>query len=155
MKLNFRRFVAILLVAMMTLTALPTAGIAEVMQDVSRESGSIRMLMVEPDDETYYTYEFYEEDGTTPIASQIVKNGDTLLEPAAPAKANKKFERWEPQVPFGPVSGLTGENKTIQVTAKYTEVYYVFFKDNTGRVVKTKEAADGDKVTTADVQFPV
>ena len=155
MKLNFRRFVAILLVAMMTLTALPTAGIAEVMQDVSRESGSIRMLMVEPDDETYYTYEFYDEDGTTRIASQIVKNGDTLLEPAAPAKANKKFERWEPQVPFGPVSGLTGENKTIQVTAKYTEVYYVFFKDNTGRVVKTKEAADGDKVTTADVQFPV
>ena len=155
MKLNFRRFVAILLVAMMTLTALPTAGIAEVMQDVSRESGSIRMLMVEPDDETYYTYEFYEEDGTTPIASQIVKNGDTLLEPAAPAKANKKFERWEPQVPFGPVSGLTGENKTIQVTAKYTEVYYVFFVDHNGRVVKTKEAADGDKVTTADVQFPV
>ena len=155
MKLNFRRFVAILLVAMMTLTALPTAGIAEVMQDVSRESGSIRTLMVEPDDETYYTYEFYDEDGTTLIASQIVKNGDTLLEPAAPAKANKKFERWEPQVPFGPVSGLTGENKTIQVTAKYTEVYYVFFKDNTGRVVKTKEAADGDKVTTADVQFPV
>ena len=45
MKLNFRRFVAILLVAMMTLTALPTAGIAEVMQDVSRESGSIRMLI--------------------------------------------------------------------------------------------------------------
>ena len=155
MKLNFRRFVAILLVAMMTLTALPTAGIAEVMQDVSRESGSIRTLMVEPDDETYYTYEFYDEDGTTLIASQIVKNGDTLLEPAAPAKANKKFERWEPPVPFGPVSGLTGENKTIQVTAKYTEVYYVFFKDNTGRVVKTKEAADGDKVTTADVQFPV
>lgn len=155
MKLNFRRFVAILLVAMMTLTALPTAGIAEVMQDVSRESGSIRTLMVEPDDETYYTYEFYEEDGTTPIASQIVKNGDTLLEPAAPAKANKKFERWEPQVPFGLVSGLTGENKTIQVTAEYTEVYYVFFKDNTGRVVTTKEAADGDKVTTADVQFPV
>ena len=155
MKLNFRRFVAILLAAMMTLTALPTAGIAEVMQDVSRESGSIRTLMVEPDDETYYTYEFYDEDGTTRIASQIVKNGDTLLEPAAPAKANKKFERWEPPVPFGPVSGLTGENKTIQVTAKYTEVYYVFFKDNTGRVVKTKEAADGDKVTTADVQFPV
>ena len=155
MKLNFRRFVAILLVAMMTLTALPTAGIAEVMQDVSRESGSIRTLMVEPDDETYYTYEFYDEDGTTLIASQIVKNGDTLLEPAAPAKANKKFERWEPQVPFGPVSGLTGENKTIQVTAKYTEVYYVFFKDNTGRVVTTKEAADGAEVTTADVLFPV
>ena len=155
MKLNFRRFVAILLVAMMTLTALPTAGIAEVMQDVSRESGSIRMLMVEPDDETYYTYEFYEEDGTTPIASQIVKNGDTLLEPAAPAKANKKFERWEPQVPFGPVSGLTGENKTIKVTAEYTEVYYVFFVDHNGRVVTTKEAADGAEVTTADVLFPV
>ena len=129
MKLNFRRFVAILLVAMMTLTALPTAGIAEVMQDVSRESGSIRMLMVEPDDETYYTYEFYEEDGTTPIASQIVKSGDTLLEPAAPAKANKKFVQWNPQVTFGPVGELTGENKTIQVTAEYTEVYYVFFVD--------------------------
>ena len=155
MKLNFRRFVAILLVAMMTLTALPTAGIAEVMQDVSRESGSIRMLMVEPDNKTYYTYEFYEEDGTTPFASQIVKNCDTLLEPAAPAKANRKFERWDPPVPFGPVSELSGENKTIKVTAKYTEVYYVFFKDNTGRVVKTKEAADGDKVTTADVLFPV
>ncbi|MDO4388523.1 MAG: InlB B-repeat-containing protein, partial [Eubacteriales bacterium] len=155
MKLNFRRFVAILLVAMMTLTALPTAGIAEVMQDVSRESGSIRMLMVEPDAETYYTYKFYDEDGTTLIASQIVKNGDTLLEPAAPAKDNRKFERWEPQVLFGPVSELADENKTIKVTAKYTEVYYVFFKDNTGRVVKTKEAANGEPVTTADVQFPV
>ena len=155
MKLNFRRFVAILLVAMMTLTALPTAGIAEVMQDVSRESGSIRMLMVEPDNKTYYTYEFYEEDSTTPFASQIVKNDDTLLEPAAPAKANKKFERWDPPVPFGPVSELAGENKTIKVTAKYTEVYYVFFVDNNHRVVKTKEAADGDKVTTADVLFPV
>ena len=155
MKLNFRRFVAILLVAMMTLTALPTAGIAEVMQDVSRESGSIRMLMVEPDDETYYTYEFYDEDGTTLIASQIVKNGDTLLEPAAPAKDNRKFERWEPQVPFGLVSELADENKTIKVTAKYTEVYYVFFVDNNSRVVKTKEAADGDTVTTADVFFPV
>ena len=155
MKLNFRRFVAILLVAMMTLTALPTAGIAEVMQDVSRESGSIRMLMVEPDDETYYTYEFYEEDGTTPIASQIVKSGDTLLEPAAPAKANKKFVQWNPQVTFGPVGELTGENKTIQVTAEYTEVYYVFFVDHNGRVVTTKEAADGAEVATADVLFPV
>ena len=155
MKLNFRRFVAILLVAMMTLTALPTAGIAEVMQDVSRESGSIRMLMVEPDDKTYYTYEFYDEDGTTLITRQIVKSGDTLLEPAAPAKANKKFVKWTPPVPFGPVSELTGENKTIKVTAEYTEVYYVFFKDNTGRVVKTKEAANGQPVTTADVQFPV
>ena len=155
MKLNFRRFVAILLVAMMTLTALPTAGIAEVMQDVSRESGSIRMLMVEPDDKTYYTYEFYDEDGTTLITRQIVKSDDTLLEPAAPAKANKKFVKWTPPVPFGPVSELTGGNKTIKVTAEYTEVYYVFFKDNTGRVVKTKEAANGEPVTTADVQFPV
>ena len=155
MKLNFRRFVAILLVAMMTLTALPTAGIAEVMQDVSRESGSIRMLMVEPDDETYYTYEFYEEDGTTLIASQIVKSGDTLLEPAAPAKANKKFVQWNPQVTFGPVGELTGENKTIKVTAEYTEVYYVFFVDHNGRVVTTKEAADGAEVATADVLFPV
>ena len=155
MKLNFRRFVAILLVAMMTLTALPTAGIAEVMQDVSRESGSIRMLMVEPDDETYYTYEFYDEDGTTLIASQIVKSGDTLLEPAAPAKANKKFVQWNPQVTFDPVGELTGENKTIKVTAEYTEVYYVFFVDHNGRVVTTKEAADGAEVTTADVLFPV
>ncbi len=155
MKLNFRRFVAILLVAMMTLTALPTAGIAEVMQDVSRESGSIRMLMVEPDDETYYTYEFYDEDGTTLIASQIVKSGDTLLEPAAPAKANKKFVQWNPQVTFGPVGELTGENKTIKVTAEYTEVYYVFFVDHNGRVVTTKEAADGAEVATADVLFPV
>ena len=155
MKLNFRRFVAILLVAMMTLTALPTAGIAEVMQDVSRESGSIRMLMVEPDDETYYTYEFYDEDGTTLIASQIVKSGDTLLEPAAPAKANKKFVQWNPQVTFDPVGELTGENKTIKVTAEYTEVYYVFFVDHNGRVVTTKEAADGAEVATADVLFPV
>ena len=89
MKLNFRRFVAILLVAMMTLTALPTAGIAEVMQDVSRESGSIRMLMVEPDDETYYTYEFYEEDGTTPIASQIEKTAIPCWSPPLPQRPTR------------------------------------------------------------------
>lgn len=52
MKLNFRRFVAILLVAMMTLTALPTAGIAEI-TGASR-GVSLRSVVQPGEGDVYY-----------------------------------------------------------------------------------------------------
>ena len=43
----------------------------------------------------------------------------------------------------------------MRVEARYSDVYYVFFKDNTGRIVETKEGKTNDSIQTGDVTFPV
>ena len=84
-----------------------------------------------------------------------MKKGDTLLEPEVKTGENEKFTGWDPAVTFGTVGEIT-ETKTITVTAKIEKVYYIFFKDNTGRVVATKECTDGQTVSDfSDVTFPV
>lgn len=103
------------------------------------------------------TYIFQKKNGeqTEEIARQIVKEGDTLLEPEVKTGENEKFTGWDPAVTFGTVGEIT-ETKTITVTAKIEKVYYIFFKDNTGRVVATKECTDGQTVSDfSDVTFPV
>ena len=45
--------------------------------------------------------------------------------------------------------------ETINVYAQFEEVYYVFFKDNNGRVIKTVEGKTGDVISAANVSFHV
>ena len=138
MKLNFRRFVAILLVAMMTLTALPTAGIAEI-TGASR-GVSLRSVVQPGEGDVYVTYNFVV--GGSAYDTQIVKNGGTVTEPATPeVPEGKRFEGWyEGNTPFtfGTVSAT--ENKTVTVEARFTDVYYVYFMTVDGNVFATAEA---------------
>ena len=138
MKLNFRRFVAILLVAMMTLTALPTAGIAEI-TGASR-GVSLRSVVQPGEGDVYVTYNFMV--GESVHDTQIVKNGGTVTEPATPkVPEGKRFEGWyEGNTPFtfGTVSAT--ENKTVTVEARFTDVYYVYFMTVDGNVFATAEA---------------
>ena len=138
MKLNFRRFVAILLVAMMTLTALPTAGIAEI-TGASR-GVSLRSVVQPGEGDVYVTYNFVV--GGSAYDTQIVKNGGTVTEPATPeVPEGKRFEGWyEGSTPFtfGTVSAT--ENKTVTVEARFTDVYYVYFMTVDGNVFATAEA---------------
>lgn len=147
-----KRILSILLALCMCLTFVPVTVLAE---DLPQQDNSIRALSIspDPDNTTYYTYEFYVNDNK--VDTQIVKNGDTLLEPQVEAQAGKVFTGWDPAVPFGTVSGLTGENKTIRVDAVFADGYYVYFKDNTGRIIATKTGTTGQTITFEDVSFAV
>lgn len=144
-----KRILRFLLALCMCLTLVPVTVLAEDLQ----QGNGISVLSITPDEDTYYTYVFT-VDGKE-INRQIVKDGDTLLEPQVPAQDGKVFTGWSPKVTFGPVSGLTGENQTFEVEAQFEYGYHVYFKDNNGRIIATETGASGTKVTFEDVNFPV
>lgn len=133
----------------MCLTFVPVSVFAEDLQ----QDNSISVLSITPDEGTYCTYVFTVD--SKEIDRQIVKNGDTLLEPQVPAQDGKVFTGWSPEVTFGTVSGLTGKNKTITVEAQFADGYHVYFKDNNGRIIATKTGKTNDTISVADVNFPV
>lgn len=144
-----KRILSVLLALCMCLTFVPVSVFAEDLQ----QDNSISVLSITPDEDTYYTYVFT-VDGKE-INRQIVKNGDTLLEPKVPAQDGKVFTGWDKTVPFGVIAGLTGENKTIEVKAQFADGYHVYFKDNTGRIIATKTGTTGEEITFGNVSFAV
>lgn len=116
-----KRILSVLLALCMCLTFVPVSVFAEDLQ----QDNSISVLSITPDEGTYCTYVFTVD--SKEIGRQIVKNGDTLLEPQVPAQDGKVFTGWSPEVTFGTVSGLTGKNKTITVEAQFADGYHVYF----------------------------
>lgn len=156
MKNGFQKLTAIFMTVLMFLTVIPVSAWGAERYSNSVVPG-ISVLSILPGDTNTITYIFQKKNGeqTEEIARQIVKKGDTLLEPEVKTGENEKFTGWDPAVTFGTVGEIT-ETKTITVTAKIEKVYYIFFKDNTGRVVATKECTDGQTVSDfSDVTFPV
>ena len=156
MKNGFQKLTAIFMTVLMFLAVIPVSAWGAERYSNSVVPG-ISVLSILPGDTNTITYIFQKKNGeqTEKIARQIVKEGDTLLEPEVKTGENEKFTGWDPAVTFGTVGEIT-ETKTITVTAKIEKVYYIFFKDNTGRVVATKECTDGQTVSDfSDVTFPV
>lgn len=156
MKNGFQKLTAIFMTVLMFLAVIPVSAWGAERYSNSVVPG-ISVLSILPGDTNTITYIFQKKNGeqTEEIARQIVKEGDTLLEPEVKTGENEKFTGWDPAVSFGTVGEIT-ETKTITVTAKIEKVYYIFFKDNTGRVVATKECTDGQTVSDfSDVTFPV
>lgn len=156
MKNGFQKLTAIFMTVLMFLAVIPVSAWGAERYSNSVVPG-ISVLSILPGDTNTITYIFQKKNGeqTEEIARQIVKKGDTLLEPEVKTGENEKFTGWDPAVTFGTVGKIT-ETKTITVTAKIEKVYYIFFKDNTGRVVATKECTDGQTVSDfSDVTFPV
>lgn len=156
MKNGFQKLTAIFMTILMFLAVIPVSAWGAEQYSNSVVPG-ISVLSILPGDTNTITYIFQKKNGeqTEEIARQIVKKGDTLLEPEVKTGENEKFTGWDPAVTFGTVGEIT-ETKTITVTAKIEKVYYIFFKDNTGRVVATKECTDGQTVSDfSDVTFPV
>lgn len=156
MKNGFQKLTAIFMTVLMFLAVIPVSAWGAERYSNSVVPG-ISVLSILPGDTNTITYIFQKKNGeqTEEIARQIVKKGDTLLEPEVKTGENEKFTGWDPAVTFGTV-GKSTETKTITVTAKIEKVYYIFFKDNTGRVVATKECTDGQTVSDfSDVTFPV
>ncbi|WP_372999536.1 InlB B-repeat-containing protein, partial [Lutispora sp.] len=103
------------------------------------------------------TYEFY--NGSVLVDTQIILNGDVLVEPEAPeAQAGKKFIGWfvegetEP-IDFDEPKTVT-ETAVIKVRAVYDDIYYVYFIYN-GNVIATKEVEPNGKVDASDVLLVV
>ena len=150
MKNGFQKLTAIFMTVLMFLAVIPVSAWGAEQYSNSVVPG-ISVLSILPGDTNTITYIFQKKNGeqTEKIAKQIVKKGDTLLEPEVKTGENEKFTGWDPAVTFGTVGEIT-ETKTITVTAKIEKVYYIFFKDNTGRVVATKECTDGQTVSDFD-----
>ena len=106
-----KRILSVLLALCMCLTFVPVSVFAEDLQ----QDNSISVLSITPDEGTYCTYVFTVD--SKEIDRQIVKNGDTLLEPQVPAQDGKVFTGWDKTVPFGVIDGLAGDNQTITVNA--------------------------------------
>ncbi|MEQ2679796.1 InlB B-repeat-containing protein, partial [Enterocloster citroniae] len=107
-------------------------------------------------DKPTHTYNFY--NGDELINTQIVKDGDTLVEPQIPSSESNQFLGWstdsipdEYQV-FGSI-GVTN-TQTIDLHARFTQTYYVYFNNN-GVIRQIKQANTGQSVNVMDVDIEV
>ena len=160
MKNMLRRNLALLLAVVMILSCAPLDGMAAVIgasqlfdqfadQLATDYSGGASIARIVQPPAAVDTYVFMVDD--KPIATQKVKKGDVLYEPAAPSKDGYKFTGWRDAAGnapvFGPVTAeATGETYTY--TAQFDQVYYVFFMDDQGRVQITREGVKDDVIFT-------
>lgn len=108
--------------------------------------------IIEPVENTI-TYHFTLDDA--PYLTQIIKDGEALLEPASPPAQNgRKFLGWFVQgtnVPLSFGSPITvTETLTVTVEARFANVYYVYFEVEEN-IVTTKEVGSGEVVDASGV----
>lgn len=154
-----KRVVSLLLCLIMALSLIPTAAFA--VGTSSQDDGISLTSIVKPDDQSYYTYEFYlSRDSREPYSTQIVKEGEKLYQPETPTTPEGKvFTGWydeagNPFTGFGKVDEIT-ESDTIKLTARIEDGYYVFFKKTDGTVIDTKTGTTGTEISLNSVSFPV
>jgi|GEM_PF-6495392 len=124
----------------------------EVIQDTAAESK-----------DTYYlvTYNFYADDKLidTQILKADVTSGTTtesVQSVSVPEKDGHHFlyfadENGNEVADYTGIKEGIQESKTVNYYAVYSNVYYVFFMDNNGRVVETREGKTGDVISTDNV----
>lgn len=89
------------------------------------------------------TYTFYDSDGKQ-VASQIVKKGDTLYQPAVPKTVDGKiFTGWvdasgKAFKGFGKVGVIAEDGTTIQLHAHYEDAVYLYYHDQYGNLIKSQ-----------------
>ena len=154
-----KRVVSLLLCLIMALSLIPTTAFA--VGTSSQDDGISLTSIVQPDDQSYYTYEFYlSRDSREPYSTQIVKEGEKLYQPETPTTPEGKvFTGWydeagNPFTGFGEIDEIT-ESDTIKLTARIEDGYYVFFKKTDGTVIDTKTGTTGAEISLNSVSFPV
>ena len=151
MNQRLKKITALVLTLVMLMSITPLSVLADIVTDTS---GGFSLMSLVPLVHTK-TYEF--RNGGTLVDTQIVKNGEVLIAPQTPAApAGKKFVGWQvgtTPVVFGTAITVT-TTETVTANAVFADVYYVFFRDDTGRVYQTVEGVAGT-VVQANVIFPV
>ena len=150
-----KRVVSLLLCLIMALSLIPTAAFAA---EASSQDDGISLTSIRPDDQKkYYTYKFYH--GEDLISTQIVKEGDTLYQPATPTtEEGKVFTGWydkagNPFTDFGEIDEIKS-NEIIKLYAGIEDGYYVFFM-NGDTVIATETGTTGTEISLNSVSFPV
>ena len=96
------------------------------------------------------TYNFHKAAGSDELVDkQIVKNGETLVEPEAPPMNGHKFKGWtskDGEITFGKQTITALEDRTVEAYPQYDKVNYVFFTFNE-KVYYTAIGEYGDEET--------
>lgn len=153
-----KRVVSLLLCLIMALSLIPTTAFA--VGTSSQDDGISLTSIVQPDDQSYYTYEFYlSRDSREPYSTQIVKEDDELYRPETPVTPEGKvFTGWYDEAGklftgFGKVDTIA-ESQTIKLYAGIEDGYYVFFM-NGDTVIATETGTTGTEISLNSVSFPV
>lgn len=105
-----------------------------------------------------HTYNFYTDE--TIWNTQILSEGEKLNQPKTPSKDGQVFEGWYTEKTGGElftdydVEGSLTQNLTTNLYARYSNAYYVFYKDGKdGRILYTQTYGNGDTVDWSDVPY--
>ena len=166
MENKLRRGLALLMTLIMLISCAPMdalAAIVPVSGGTQNSEGLSLLSIVKPPVATH-TYIFMNDfmnGDNKEFARQIVKNGETLNNPGTPdaGSPNKEFTGWRDGAGNAPVFGAVTVNendtKTITYHAQFDDVYFVFFTNPSGEVMVTKKGANGEKIFTDGVTYPV
>ena len=117
--------------------------------------------IINPGDTKVATYNFY--NGTALVQSEIVKNGESLKEPAAPATVEgQTFDGWytaaeggEKFTSFGTALTVT-ETTTIKLYARFKEAYHIYFYTPKGeKRMFTEEVDSREPHDFSDLSYEV
>ena len=164
MENKLRRGLALLMTLIMLISCAPMdalAAIVPVSGGTQNSEGLSLLSIVKPPVATH-TYIFMNDfmnGDNKEFARQIVKNGETLNNPGTPdaGSPNKEFTGWLDNNNQAPVFGAVTVTETKEFTyhAQFADVYFVFFTNPSGEVMVTKKGANGEKIFTDGVTYPV
>ena len=160
MKTKLRKLLAMLMTLAMFISSVPTTALAAIVPvsgGTQTSSGISLQSVVKPDDGVYVKFNFT-VDGNT-VSTQTVKKGqnETVHQPTTPTvETGRKFEGWflpdGTEFTFGAqtLDDYTASTE-VEVAAKFSAVYYVYFLTTDGKVYVTEEATNdnGYKVSLA------
>ena len=149
MRTNWMRTISFMLSLCMIMSFLPMG--------IWAEGGTSSSSAIIPAEETAVITFIFNVDSTE-YGRQNIKSGESLIEPEAPYKASMKFLGWytEEDTQFTSFNQpmLINTDAEITLTAKFEEVYHVYFLNaENGSILVTKEAKDGETVSVSDVSL--
>lgn len=159
MENKLRRGLALLMTLIMLISCAPMDALAAIVpvSGGTQTSPGITLLSIVQQPAPTHTYVF--KNGDAVFARQILKNGETLNNPGTPdsGSPNKEFTGWRDGDNNAPVFGAVTVTETKEFTyrAQFADVYFVFFTNPSGEVMVTKKGANGEKIFTNGVTYPV
>lgn len=159
MENKLRRGLALLMTLIMLISCAPMDALAAIVpvSGGTQTSPGITLLSIVQQPAPTHTYVF--KNGDAVFARQILKNGETLNNPGTPdsGSPNKEFTGWRDGDNNAPVFGAVTVTETKEFTyrAQFADVYFVFFTNPSGEVMVTKKGANGEKIFTDGVTYPV
>jgi len=128
--------------------------------DIQVEAKSFSIYVVGTSEPKTLTFHFYDVNNQLIAAdTQIVKSNEIVSEPAVPETAGLKFTGWfktgssTPYV-FGSV-GTISATATVDLYAKYSSEYHVYYENQNGEIIYTQNYADGEVLDYSGITLTV